>query len=244
MWKPTLSFPSIEASRDGRLRVWHNSWGRYVEKKPRHDKDGYLIISTRNPQGRTTSARVHRLIAEAYVPNPESKPVINHSNGIKDDNRVENLVWATIAENTQHGYDELGVLSAQSQPVRLYINNEFYSDYQSITHVSDLIGLDRNTMFEFQELSQGYFRFEEVDNFELSNKTNTPIWRDGFRINTRGKFYIVDNMYFDKIDDIAKQYRRDRTTIHRWINQGHPNALPVAVVSCKEYLQNAPYKNW
>lgn len=242
MWKKSISFPRLEVTKDGRVRAWHNSWGRYVEKKTRDDKDGYKIVSVRDESGKSTSARVHRLVAEAYIDNPGNKPVVNHLNGIKWDNRVENLRWSTIAENTKHGYDSLGVISAKSVPVVLYVDGEPFSNYTSITKLSEMLGIDRNVYEEIGEFTDGYLEIKEGESPEVG--TDKEIWEGNYRLNTRGKFYKWGNVYYDRVPLIADEVGMHKSQVYRLIKLGELKGKKIKVVSCKEYLQNCKYRKW
>lgn len=81
--------------------------------KVRKDRGGYLTVRLYD-KGVDNTNFLHRLVAIAFVPNPQGKPNVNHKNGIKTDNRAENLEWVTHSENIQHAYDTR-LISKQSQ---------------------------------------------------------------------------------------------------------------------------------
>lgn len=77
--------------------------------KPRVSKNGYLYVHLRN--GNISKyVKIHRLVAEAFIPNPDNKPQVNHINGNKLDNTVDNLEWVTASENTMHAF-KLGLFT-------------------------------------------------------------------------------------------------------------------------------------
>ena len=106
--------PSYEVSNDGEVR----SVSRYVGSRwesPRlipgkeltqfSDSYGYLVVKVR-VGGRGVMKKVHRLVAEAFLPNPESKPQVNHKDTNKKNNRVDNLEWVTAKEHGRHSSEK------------------------------------------------------------------------------------------------------------------------------------------
>jgi hypothetical protein len=72
--------------------------GKPRKLKPRKDRDGYLQVNL-SKNGILTTKKVHRLVAEAFIPNAKKRDTVNHIDGNKKNNRVENLEWLTRRQN-------------------------------------------------------------------------------------------------------------------------------------------------
>lgn len=70
---------------------------------PQTNPGGYYTVTLYNENGPKIFT-IHRLVANAFIPNPFNKPQINHINGFKRDNRLDNLEWCTAEENMQHAF--------------------------------------------------------------------------------------------------------------------------------------------
>lgn len=107
-WKRIPNYSLYEASTDGEIKTfnWKNQ-GKEAIMKPAKDNSGYLRTMLMRDDGIMHTIKVHRIIGQTFVDNPENKPEINHLNGIKSDNRAVNLAWTTRSENIQHAFDFL-----------------------------------------------------------------------------------------------------------------------------------------
>ena len=80
---------------------------RYVKEKIlvlNKDRKGYLRVGL-SKNGKCLTRRIHRLVAQAFIPNPLNLPQVNHLDGRKNNNYVNNLEWVNSQTNNQHGYD-------------------------------------------------------------------------------------------------------------------------------------------
>ncbi len=93
IWRTIDEYPGIEVSNMG--RIMKN--GKIACLK--ENRDGYQKITIKNINNKTKSVGVHRLVALAFIPNPDNKKEVDHINTIRNDNRVENLRWVTPIEN-------------------------------------------------------------------------------------------------------------------------------------------------
>ena len=107
VWKTITNFENYEVSNYGRIRRKYLKGYRY--RKPVIQL-GYNTVTFSIGKD-FKKFQVHRIVAYEFLCNKENKRCVNHKNGIKTDNRTENLEWCTHSENEKHSFDKLGKIT-------------------------------------------------------------------------------------------------------------------------------------
>jgi hypothetical protein len=108
IWKPIFGYEGIyEVSNLGNIRSLDriDFAGRHLKGKlfSTTAKESYVTVRL-SKNGNITTFRIHQLVAEAFIPNPDGKPCVNHKDGNKQNNTAENLEWCTHSENNRHAF--------------------------------------------------------------------------------------------------------------------------------------------
>lgn len=126
-WKEIENYPNYQISNFGRvksLKYYSNIHKKYYDRelilKEKDNKHGYKFVSLGcGKRGKKKNIAIHKLVAEAFIPNSYNYKEINHIDGNKHNNRADNLEWCSRSQNMLHAY-KLGL----HKPIQEYIKNK------------------------------------------------------------------------------------------------------------------------
>lgn len=136
IWRDIPDFDMYEVSDEGQVRR------KAQILKPGSIPTGHLTIALCRGKGKPKSMYVHRLVAQAFLDNPNNKPLVNHKNGDPKDNRLDNLEWSTYSENNTHAYRSNGRRAAiELKVVAVDDNGELVMSFRSIADAARVVGV-------------------------------------------------------------------------------------------------------
>jgi len=122
--------------------------------KPLRSLNGYSRVSIRIGN-KKHNLSIHRLVANAFIPNPYKKPQVNHIDGVKTNNKTVNLEWSTAKDNTNHAYSS--GLSTLNNSITTYdIKTNTTTTYQSLQQFSKILKIDLKHFIGYVKYSKKY----------------------------------------------------------------------------------------
>ena len=220
VWKPVPGYENLyEISDHGRVKslakdVKFNGCIRHQKEiimSPQKDMFGYFKVQL-HKDGIMKTCKIHRLVAEAFIPNPEHYRCINHKDEVKTNNHVSNLEWCTHKYNSNYGTGKNRGSEKRKKKVAQYdLNGKFVATYNSIGDASMQTGLCSNGIGQCCSKNKKYstvggfiWKFVTDD-----SQITLPIDKRIVKISQQGKLVSL----YKNITDAAQQNNILRTSI-------------------------------
>lgn len=164
-WKPVKGYENYyEVSNLGRIKSlartvsWKNRAGNISSRQdgekiiaPDVLQTGYVRVKFR-VGGIVKAYSVHRIVAEHFIDNPSGKPCVNHKDGNRTNNKVNNLEWCTYSENNLHEWRVLGKKSYNSRKIKCVSSGDVFN---SVSDAAKYIGVCKQTLFNAMRNNNG-----------------------------------------------------------------------------------------
>lgn len=138
IWKPIKDFESLyEISNKGRVRSLCGRYGKNRIVKLGNGSRGYLNVCLCN-KGKQTTRNVHRIVAETFLPNPESLPCVNHKDENRKNNNVDNLEWCSYYHNNVYGERLTKSALKRSKAVRCVETGKTYTSGYAVQRATGI----------------------------------------------------------------------------------------------------------
>ena len=149
IWKIIEEYPDYMVSNMGRVKsLNYNRTGKEKIMKGSQDKDGYLKVVLYKEKKEKTH-RIHRLVAAAFIDNPNNLSQINHKDEDKTNNRVDNLEFCTAKYNINYGSRNDKMAKSRSIPILQFnLDGEFICKWESGTQVRKDLGFDNSSIIK------------------------------------------------------------------------------------------------
>lgn len=139
IFKDIKGYPNYQISNMG--RVWSIKRQKYL--KPVINDKGYCVVLLYSINGKRKQEYIHRLVALAFLQNPDNLPTVNHKNEIKADNRVDNLEWMSVIDNNNYGTRLERIAEKKRKPVVIVETGEVF---KSVKDCAEAIGVLPSTV--------------------------------------------------------------------------------------------------
>lgn len=224
-WLKVAGFENYEISNIGRLK---NSKGEIM--KPWNDSHGYLDVKFYKDK-KSYHRKIHRLVAEAFIPNPENKQQVNHIDGNPMNNFFENLEWVTPKENIRHLLETKGISNQFSKMCKVAsydMNGDLLKTFKTPTEAAEFYGFKnfkgKNDARNINDCCSGnkksykglMFRYFDKTVLTKINKYE-KITRNGEKIEAKN-LITGEEYFFLSVAEASRELAVDRTCIFDVLN--------------------------
>ena len=159
--KPMTNHPDYAVTPQG--DVYSKKSGRWKKLRPQADTDGYLQVRLYE-NGKNRLTFVHRLVAEMYIPRPRNCNEVNHIDGHKQNNSVDNLEWCSRRDNILHGHDH-GLYRTRKPTIATKLETGDKMNFSGQREAARILGVNQgNINHALKKGSNAYgYKFEYVE---------------------------------------------------------------------------------